>query len=104
MASWNARAVNFWYIINMEEIKKMLRAVINGQSAMRQEMLSKISGLNVKVEGLDKKIDGVEMRLTKRIDKLGKQIAYVEDDAPTREEFDGLEKRVQKVESKMASA
>lgn len=44
------------------------------------------------------KIDKVEKNLTGRIDKLGKSLAYLEDDAPTREEFDNLEDRVDKVE------
>ncbi len=83
MASWNARAITFWYINNMDEIKKMLRAVINGQSALKQELLKKIDGLDKKIDNLDikldTKIDNVEVRLTKRIDKLGKQIAYLEE-------------------------
>ena len=45
-----------------------------------------------------------EKNLTSRIDKLGRQLAYLEDDAPTREEHDNLEKRVVKVEQKPVSA
>ena len=41
--------------------------------------------------------------MNKRIDKLGKSLAYLEDDTPTRDEFDGLEKRVEKVERNLAS-
>lgn len=37
------------------------------------------------------------------IDKNGRQLAYLEDDAPTREEFDILEKRVGKLEQKPTS-
>jgi tetrahydromethanopterin S-methyltransferase subunit G len=32
-----------------------------------------------------------------RLDKIGKSVTYLEDDAPTREEYDKLEKRVTKV-------
>jgi len=39
-----------------------------------------------------------EERLTGRINKLGMQLAILEDDAPTIDEFDGLEKRVTKLE------
>lgn len=33
-----------------------------------------------------------------RLDNLGKQLAYLDDDAPTRDEHDRLVKRVEKVE------
>lgn len=60
----------------------MLRAIINGQSVIKSELLEKIGGvdkktgvLSDKIDNLDNKIDRVEKRLTKRIDKLGLQIA-----------------------------
>lgn len=90
------------YMVN--DTNKILRAVLNGQSAMKSELLTKIGGLDKKIDGLDKKIDGVEERLTKRIDKIGLTLASLEDDAPTIEEFDNLEKRVAKVEQKIATA
>lgn len=73
----------------MDDTKKMLRMLINGQSLMKSELLTKIDG--VKKE-LSSEMKGSEVRLTKRIDKLGKSLAYLEDDAPTREEFDELKK------------
>lgn len=86
----------------------MLRAIINGQSSMKDDLLKKIEGLDKKLTGkvdsLDKKIDGVEERLTKRIDRLGEDLAYLEDDAPTRDEHRKLEKRVKKIEKKLALA
>ena len=89
----------------MDDVKKMFRTIVNGQSTMKQEMLGEIGKVRneveevgVKVDKVDKKIDGVESRLTKRIDKLGLQIAHLEDDAPTIGEFDKLEKRVSKLE------
>lgn len=91
----------------MDDTKKMFRTIINGQSAMKSELLIKIDKLDHKLDTkfdiLDKKIDGVEERLTKRIDKIGLQVARLEDDTPTREEFDGLESRVGKLEQKPAS-
>ena len=36
--------------------------------------------------------------VNERLDKHGKQLAYLEEDAPTREEFDDLKKRVDKLE------
>ena len=88
----------------MDDTKKMLRAVINGQSAMKEELLGEIRKVDKKVDKLDTKIDGVEKRLTKRIDRLGKQLAYLEDDAPTREEFNELESRVDMIEQSTVSA
>lgn len=91
----------------MNETQKMLRAIINGQSVLKQELSSKIDKVDKKVdalgERLDGKIDGIEKNLTERLDKIGKQLAYLEDDAPTREEFDKLENRVEKVEQKVIS-
>ncbi len=80
----------------MDDTQKMLRIIINGQSSFRQEVLgkldkvekrldSRIDGLENKIDGLDGKIDGVEKRLTERLDKIGRQLAYLEDDTPTRE-------------------
>ena len=80
----------------MNDTQKMLRVIFNGQSAFRQEVLSKIDKVDKKVvrlgDRLEGKIDSVEKNLTGRIDELGKQLAYLEDDTPTREEFDNLEK------------
>ena len=90
----------------MDDTQKMLRAIINGQSNFRQEVLAKIDKLDQKLTGkidsvdekLTRRIDSVEENLTERLDKIGKQLAYLEDDAPTREEFDDLEERVDKIE------
>jgi hypothetical protein len=95
-------------LIMMDDTNKMLRVIINGQSAMKSELLAKVDGVDKRVSGLsdrmdnlDKKIDGVEERLTKRIDKIGLQVANLEDDTPTREEHDNLEIRVGKLEQKI---
>lgn len=85
----------------MNDTQTMLRAIINGQSSFRQEVLGRIDkmekSLDGKMDGLDEKIDRVEKNLTSRIDKIGGQLAYLEDDTPTREEFDNLEQRVDKI-------
>lgn len=91
----------------MDDTKKMLRAIINGQSALKSELVGRIDKLEKKVDKgfveVHEKIDDVEKRLTTRIDKLGCQLAYLEDDAPTREEHETLAKRVTKVEQKIVS-
>lgn len=68
------------YTFFTDDTQKMLRAIINGQSVFRQEVLSRLSKLEAKLGGM---INKVERNLTDRIDKLGKQPAYLEDDTPT---------------------
>lgn len=91
-----------------DDTQQMLRAIINGQSSFRQEVLGKIDKLDKKftfrMDGLENRLDSVEKNLTERIDRIGKQLAYVEDDTPTREEFDKLEKRVDKIEQASSPA
>ena len=77
----------------MDDVKKMFRTIVNGQSSMKQELLSKIDSLDKKVE---KGFTGVN----KRLGTIGKYVAYLEDDAPTIGEFDKLEKRVSKLENR----
>lgn len=92
----------------MDDTQKMLQAIINGQSTFRQEVLAKIDKVDKKVDSLGEelngKIDRVEKGLTKRLDKIGRQLAYLEDDAPTREEFDKLEDRVDKLEHRTTAS
>jgi hypothetical protein len=99
----------------MDDTKNMLRAIINGQSALKEELLNRIDKLEHKVDGkhesLIKKIDGVDLHLTevetnltKRIDKIGLQLARLEDDSPTREEFDDLGEKVDRLERVRASS
>ena len=92
----------------MGDTKKMLRAIINGQSAMKSELLGEIQKLDKKLSSnmdsfREETKKGVE-KLTERVDKIGLQVASLEDDAPTRDEYDNLEKRVGKLEQKIVSA
>ena len=71
---------------------------------MLQAILDKISSVESKVQlgfkGVNERFDKTD----KRIDKLGLQIANLEDDAPTVEEFGCLKKRVDKLERHFVSA
>ena len=98
----------------MNDTQKMLQAIIHGQNSLKQELVIKIDkldsklggridGLDGRIDGLEGRIDQVEKNLTERLDKIGRQLAYLEDDAPTREEFDSLGKRVDKIEQKATS-
>ncbi len=88
-------------------VREESRKIANGQSAMKSELLTKIGGLDKKIDGVEArlttKIDKLDEKITKRIDKIGISVAELQDDAPTIEEFDKLEKRVKKVEVKVAS-
>ena len=86
----------------MGETKSMLRAIINGQSAMKEELLAEIHKVDQKVEHkfdiLSKELRKVEINLTRRIDKIWLQVARLEDNTPTREDIDDLDNRVKKLE------
>lgn len=88
----------------MNDTNKMLLAIMNGQSAMKAELLGKIDKLDKKIDGLDKKIDTVKSELKEeikklagRVDKIGLAEARLEDDAPTIADFEKLEKRVDRL-------
>lgn len=84
--------------MNDPQTTKMLQAILSGQTAVKQELSGKIDKLDKKVDKLrtelKTEIKEAKKDLTERIDSLGKSLAYLEDDAPTREEFDKLERRV----------
>ncbi len=82
---------------------KVLKAITNVQSVLHQLIITEIKGVREDIKRLDIKIDGVEERLTARINKIGSQLAFLEDDTPTREEHDNLEKRVGKIEKTISS-
>lgn len=77
---------------------KRLQAILDGQSAIKEELGSKIEKVGQRLKSLEDKVDKLDRNLTSRIDKLGLQIANLEDDAPTIGEFDDLEKRVTDLE------
>lgn len=75
---------------------KMLQAILDGQSAIWEAMTDGFKKVNRRIDRFDEK-------LTARIDKIGKQVAHLEDDTPTIEEHDELEKRVAEVERSLAT-
>jgi hypothetical protein len=62
---------------------KILQSIIDGQVLIREE-----------IKDVKKEMRGGFKAVNKRIDKIGKAVAYLEDDAPTREEHDDLGERV----------
>lgn len=63
-----------------EELKLVRKEMKDGDEKLREEMK----------EGFEK--------VNSRLDKLGFSLAELEDDAPTREEFDELSERVDKIQ------
>lgn len=59
----------------MDDVKKMLRTIVNGQSAMKQELLSKIDGVDKKVGDPEQKVDKGFRDVNKRLDTIGKSVA-----------------------------
>ena len=93
----------------MDDPKEMLRAIINGQSAMKSELLGEIQKVEKKLstEIGNLKTDLGSLRretkegfekLTERVDKIGLQVARLEDDTPTRNEFDDVDARLKKLQ------
>ena len=87
---------------DIEEIKKMQRAMINGLSSMKADILKKLGD---RIDGVEKSLSGQikEHRketkqgfidINNRADLLGKQLNALDDDAPTGEDFNKLVKRV----------
>lgn len=78
---------------------KMLQAIINGQKALEERLMGEIGKVRKDIKNVDVKVE----RNGERLDVLGLQLAELEDDSPTREEFDDLDKRVKRVEKSIAS-
>lgn len=67
----------------------MLQAILTAISDFRDDT-------NKRFNAIESKIDNNG----KRIGLIGEQISYLEDDAPTNEEFEKLHKRVSKLEKR----
>jgi len=67
----------------MDNTQKMFKSIINGQSAMKQELLGKIEKLSDNLEDFKQEVRNEFRKVNKRIDTIGLQLAYLEDDAST---------------------
>ena len=76
---------------------KMLQAILDRQTAISEQVKKFEEKVDNGFKGVNKRFDATD----KRIDILGLQLARLEDDAPTIEEFDNLEKRVSKLETQV---
>lgn len=80
---------------------KILQAILDGQRALKEELSGKIDKVDKKVDEVKVEVKKTRCDLTSRIDKLGLELARLDDDAPTIEEFDDLEKRVATLEKQV---
>lgn len=97
--------------LRLDRIEKLVTGVVNGQSAMKSELLIKIDNVHkevIKVHSelteFKKETKGGFEKINDRADKIGKTLAYLDEDAPTGEEFDILKKDVEKVKQKLSFA
>lgn len=63
----------------------MLQKVLDGQRAIKDQ-----------VSDLEKKMEEGFEEVNKRLDAIGADVAHLQDDTPTIEEFNDLKKRVDK--------
>lgn len=63
-----------------------------------QAILDKVSNLESRGNSNHRELKEEIKKVHDRLDKIGLQLANLEDDAPTIEEFDNLEQRVVKLE------
>lgn len=77
---------------------KILQAILDGQTGLKRD----VQGVRKDIKEVKEEIKKTEGRLTARIDKIGLQVASLEDDAPTIGEFGKLEKRVTKLENQVS--
>ena len=70
----------------------ILQAILDGQVSIRED-----------IKRVEKKVDSEFGEVKKRLDNIGLSVANLEDDTPTIEEFDNLDKRVKKLEKQIVS-
>ncbi len=67
---------------------KLLQAILDRVSSVDKKTDSLEQKMDKGFKDVNERINVLDGKLTERIDKLGLQIARLEDDAPTIEEFD----------------
>ena len=76
------------YNENMTRDTKILQSLLDGQVSLKQDVKKGFTEVNGRID-----------EAINRIDKLGLQLAKLEDDAPTGGEFEDLEKKVIKIQN-----
>jgi tetrahydromethanopterin S-methyltransferase subunit G len=68
---------------------------------MIQAILDRVVVIDKKVTSTEKQTKKGFQNVTSRLDKIGKSVAYLEDDTPTIDEFNKLVRRVTKLENQI---
>lgn len=90
-------------MINDKAVADLIQKILKGQNQIGADIKlirSDIGNVNDEVIDLKSKVDNH----TKRIDTIGKQLANLDDDSPTIEDFNNLTHRVTKIEQNMIFA
>ena len=82
----------------IDQVENRLTSKIN---QVERQLTSRIDQVESK---LSHQIKATDKKLTDRLDKIGKSVAFLEDDTPTREEFDDLTQRVDKIEDRYTAS
>ena len=77
----------------------MLQVLIKGQDSLKKGQ----NALTEELAILREETKNGFRETHERLDKQGTQLAYLDDDAPTREEYDGLVKKVEKIEKVLST-
>lgn len=95
----------------MDDVQKMFKILVNGQSAMKSELLAKIENVHKEVVKVHSEL--VEFKnetkenfdkINDRADKIGKTVAVFDEDSPIGEEFTDLKNKVDEIAQKLAFA
>ena len=84
---------------DIKELKTMVRSVINGQSAMKAELIKEIKKVDNKIEKHREETKKGFKDTNHRINMLGKQLNTLDEDAPTDKDFTNLVERVTTLEN-----
>ena len=68
---------------------------------MLQAILDRVSLVDKKATSIEKQMKDGFQGVNERLDKIGKSVAYLEDDTPTIDEFNKLIRRVSKLENRV---
>lgn len=85
--------------VRLEQGQVKLAKDINN---LRSEMNQRFEENKAEHYQMRTEMHNLDLKLTSRIDKIGHSVAFLEEDAPTRDEHEKLVKRVEKVEKKVA--
>ena len=102
----------FLYLNTLYYLIKKCNNIAVSDTKIIQAILEKVNSIDERVNSIDNRVDSTEKKMDRgfdevkvmisengeRIDKIGLQLAKLEDDAPTIEDHEELEGRLEKLE------